>query len=83
MGSADFRFGFWFRSLNECDLPVNTLLTITFWQVLSASHTSSRARDGPLGQATPGIDFAPVSLTKLRSLALRGYGMRPMWSRQP
>src|ERR1019366_8115734 len=54
---------------------LNTFLTICFLEVLSARHTSWRARDGGPVHAPPGIDFAPISLTKLRSLARRGNGV--------
>src|ERR1035437_6396090 len=50
---------------------------MTFLGDLSARHASSRARDGGPVHAPRGVDFAPIVLTKPRSVAQRGYGMRP------
>src|SRR6266403_5556628 len=60
---------------NPC---VNTLFNNYFLALLYARHTSSRARDGRPVHVAPGVEFARISLTKLRSLAQRGDGMRPI-----
>jgi hypothetical protein len=41
----------------------NTFLTIYFWQVLSARHTPSRARDGGLSMVGGGVDLRRSALS--------------------